>query len=289
MDVDFLKQEIDYELNKFFTNKKDFNKIIYESMNYSLSIGGKRIRPILFLYTYLLFKDNYKDVIEFSCYIEMIHTYSLIHDDLPSMDNDMLRRGHLTNHIKFSEAIAILAGDGLLTEAFKQMIEFSIKKGNRALYATYAVIKGVDCEGMIGGQVVDVVTKGRGLTDETLNYINRNKTAALIKSSILSAAYLGEATEEEMYKLSKYGEYLGLIFQIIDDILDKTTDSKTLGKTANSDEINNKFTYVDLYGIEKCKELCDEYNNRALNILKSLDRDVSYLLNFTKIMLDRKF
>ena len=120
MKFDYLKQEVDYEINNLFSNKEGLNKIIYESMSYSLSIGGKRVRPILFLYTYLLFKDNYKDLIPFACYIEMIHTYSLIHDDLPSMDNDMLRRGNLTNHVKFSESIALLSGDGLLTEALKK-------------------------------------------------------------------------------------------------------------------------------------------------------------------------
>lgn len=289
MKFDYLKQEVDYEINNLFPNREGLNKIIYESMSYSLSIGGKRVRPILFLYTYLLFKENYKDLIPFACYIEMIHTYSLIHDDLPSMDNDMLRRGNLTNHVKFSESIALLSGDGLLTEALKNMIEFSIKHGMKALYATFVVAKSIDCDGMIGGQVVDIMTKNRELNEYTLKYINRNKTGALIKASILSAAYLGDAKNEEIKKLSEYAHYIGLTFQIIDDILDKTSDTQTLGKTSNSDNRNKKFTYVDLYGIDECKKICEENTNKAINILNSLDRDVSNLVDFTKYMLNRKF
>lgn len=289
MNFDYLKQEVDYEINKLFCDKQGLNKIIYESMSYSLRMGGKRIRPILFLYTYALFKENYRDVIPFSCYIEMIHTYSLIHDDLPSMDNDMLRRGNLTNHIRYSEAIALLAGDGLLTEAFKGMIEYSIKHGINALYSTFIIANSVDCDGMIGGQVVDIITKGKKLDEDTLIYINKNKTASLIKGCVLAGAYMGEASDEEIKKLSKFGYYIGIIFQIIDDILDKTSDSKTLGKTAKSDERNNKFTYTDLYGIDECKKICEDLNNKALNILESLDRDVSNLIEFTKNMLNRKF
>ena len=259
MNFDYLKQEIDYELGKLFSNKQGLNTIIYDAMNYSLKTGGKRIRPILFLYTYCLFKDNYKELIKFSCYIEMIHTYSLIHDDLPCMDNDMLRRGGLTNHLKYSEAIALLAGDGLLTEAFKNMLEYSIKHGIEYLYASFIIAKSVDCDGMIGGQVVDILTKGkdRELSSETLDYINKNKTASFIKACVLAGAYIGGANEDEIKKLSKYGHCVGMIFQIIDDILDKTSNADTLGKEVNSDKRNNKFTYVDLYGIEKCKEICE--------------------------------
>lgn len=289
MNFEYLKQEIDYEINNLFNNKEGLNKVIYESMKYSLSIGGKRIRPILFLYTYSLFKRNYKDIIPFSCYIEMIHTYSLIHDDLPCMDNDILRRGNLTNHVKFSESIALLAGDGLLTEAFKNMIEYSIKHGINALYATFIIAKSIDCDSMIGGQVVDIITKNKELNEYTLNYINKNKTTALIKASILSAAYLGEAKADEIQKLSEYGHCVGMTFQIIDDILDKTQDTKTLGKTANSDNRNKKFTYVDLYGVEECRRMCEDLSNKAINILKSIDRDVSNLVDFTKFMLNRKF
>ncbi len=289
MKFDYLKQEVDYEINNLFSNKEGLNKIIYESMSYSLSIGGKRVRPILFLYTYLLFKDNYRDLIPFACYIEMIHTYSLIHDDLPSMDNDMLRRGNLTNHVKFSESIALLSGDGLLTEALKNMIEFSIRYGMKALYATFVVAKSIDCDGMIGGQVVDIITKNKELNEYTLKYINRNKTGALIKASVLSAAYFGDARDEEIVKLSEYAHYIGLTFQIIDDILDKTSDTQTLGKTSNIDNRNKKFTYVDLYGIDECKKICEENTNKAINILNSLDKDVSNLIDFTKYMLNRKF
>lgn len=289
MNFDYLKQEIDYRINKLFSEKEGLNKIIYDSMNYSLSIGGKRIRPILFLYTYALFKNNYEELIPFASCIEMIHTYSLIHDDLPCMDNDMLRRGNLTNHIKFNEAIALLAGDGLLTEAFKNMIEFSIKNGVNALYGTYIIAKSIDCDGMIGGQVVDINTTGKELDEYTLNYINKSKTASLIKASVLSAAYMGEANEDEINKLSEFGYYVGMIFQIIDDVLDKVSDTVTLGKPSKSDVRNKKFTYVDLYGIDRCREICEELNDKAIGVLNSLDRDVTDLVEFTKFMLSRKF
>lgn len=286
--IDYLKQEIEYEINKLFENKNGFNKIIYESMNYSLKMGGKRIRPILFLYTYDLFKNDYKEMIPFSCYIEMIHTYSLIHDDLPCMDNDMLRRGDLTNHIKYSEAIALLAGDGLLTEAFKYMIEFSIRKGINALYATFIIANSIGCDGMIGGQVVDIISSGKKLDEDTLIYINKNKTAALIKACVLAGAYLGDASDEDIKTLAKFSNYIGIVFQIIDDVLDKTSDFKTLGKSSKSDERNNKFTYVDLYGIDKCRSICEDLTNKALNELNYLNRDVSKLVEFTKFMLNRK-
>ena len=291
MNFGYLKQEIDYELGKIFSDKHGLNTIVYDAMNYSLKNGGKRIRPILFLYTYGLFKDDYKDLIKFSCYIEMIHTYSLIHDDLPCMDNDMLRRGNLSNHLKYSESIALLAGDGLLTESFKNMLEYSIKYGMEYLYASFIIAKSVDCDGMIGGQVADILTKGKGreLTSETLDYINKNKTASFIKACVLAGAYIGGANEEEINKLSKYGHNIGMVFQIIDDILDRTSTADTLGKGINSDERNNKFTYFDLYGIEECKNICENYNNEALKILNSLDRDVSNLVEFTKYMLHRNF
>lgn len=289
MNFDYLKQEIDYRIGKLFDGKQGLNKIIYDAMCYSLNTGGKRVRPILFLYTYALFKNNYQELIPFACCIEMIHTYSLIHDDLPCMDNDMLRRGNLTNHIKFNEGIALLAGDGLLTEAFKDMIEFSIKNGENALYATYIIAKSIDCDGMIGGQAVDINTKGIDLDEETLNYINRSKTASLLKACVLSAAYMGGASEDEISKLSEYGYYVGMVFQIIDDVLDKTSDTITLGKSSKSDERNKKFTYADLYGIDRCREICEDLNERAINVLNSLGRDVSGLIDFTKFMLSRKF
>lgn len=183
-------------LNVYFNDKGSYNKIIYDSASYSLNIGGKRIRPILFLLTYGLYKENYKDVIEMASAIEMIHTYSLIHDDLPCMDNDDLRRGMPTNHKKFGENIAVLAGDMLLNEAMSLMMKFSIKNGAKALLASREIAEAAGPEGMIGGQIVDVINEGKLISKEELLYMHSKKTGELIRVSIIAAAILADALKK---------------------------------------------------------------------------------------------
>ena len=180
-----MKKEINEFLVNYFSNKGTYNKVIYDSASYSLNIGGKRIRPILMLLTYSMYKENWRDILEFSSAIEMIHTYSLVHDDLPCMDDDDLRRGKPTNHKVYGENIAVLAGDTLLNEAMNLMMRFSLKNGEKSLVAAEMIASAAGPEGMIGGQVVDIINEGKKISEDELKYMHMNKTGALIKVSIM--------------------------------------------------------------------------------------------------------
>ena len=226
-----MKKEINEVLLNYFSDKGTYNKVIYDSASYSLNIGGKRIRPILMLLTYSMYKENWRDILEFSSAIEMIHTYSLIHDDLPCMDNDDLRRGKPTNHKVYGENIAVLAGDTLLNEAMNLMMKFSLKNGEKSLVAAEKIASAAGPDGMIGGQVVDIINEGKKISEDELKYMHMKKTGALIKVSIVSGAILGEAPEDDIKKLEKFGENLGLAFQIKDDILDVIGSTETVSYT----------------------------------------------------------
>ncbi len=285
-----LKDEINSYLEDYFSSAEGLNKLIYESMGYSLKVGGKRIRPILTILTYQLFKkEGYKEIIPFAAAIEMIHTYSLIHDDLPCMDNDDLRRGRPTNHKVFGEAIAVLAGDALLNEAFNVMIDYSMRKGKQGLKAMEVVGRASGCQGMIGGQVVDILSENSKVTAEVLNYIHDKKTAALITAAVVAGAELAGAPKEDIEVLERYGRNLGLAFQIKDDILDVEGDSTVLGKAINSDISNNKFTYVNLLGLNRCKEKCIELTRSCVEELTSLGYSTEDLLELTKYLLERNY
>lgn len=283
-----LKDEIDIWLNNYFCRKEGYNEKIYEAMAYSINVGGKRIRPILMLLTYCLYNENYKDIMEVAAAVEMIHTYSLIHDDLPCMDDDCLRRGKPTNHKVFGEAIAVLAGDGLLNEAMNIMFKYSSKHDCAALRACAMISESSGVEGMIGGQVVDILAENRKITVEELSYMHRKKTGALIKASILSGAILGNAPSSDIDILEKYGEKLGLAFQIKDDILDVIGDEDTMGKSAKKDENENKSTYVSVFGIDECIIKCEKLTNECIKLLDSVSKDTSELKQLTKFLLDRK-
>jgi geranylgeranyl diphosphate synthase, type II len=256
-------------------------------MIYSIKVGGKRVRPILMLLTYAMYKDDYRDILPFAAALEMIHTYSLIHDDLPAMDNDDLRRGNPTNHKVFGEAIAILSGDGLLNEAMNIMFDFA-EKNPYSIKALSYISHMASCDGMIGGQVVDIKSEGKSISEDQLKYMHSKKTGALIKAAILSGAYLAGAPEEDILKFSKYGEKLGLTFQIIDDILDVEGNTVTLGKNINSDMQNNKTTFVTLYGLDKCKNISTSLTKECEDILCSINRDTEALVNLTETLLIRK-
>lgn len=289
MILEALKNEISQWLNDYYLDKNQYNSLIYEAMSYSLSVGGKRIRPILLMLSYGLYKENYKDVIEMAAAIEMIHTYSLIHDDLPSMDNDDLRRGKPTCHKVYGEGMAILAGDALLNEAASILVKYAMNHGEKALRAANIILEASGPEGMIGGQVVDILSENKKIDIDQLNYIHRNKTGALIKASILAGAILGGASEEEVDILTSYGENLGLAFQIKDDILDVIGDTELLGKSINSDLANNKTTYVTEYGLEKCKSLCSDLTSECISLLDKLNLNTSELKNLTNFLLDREY
>ena len=283
-----MKKEVNTFLLNYFENKGSFNKVIYDSASYSLNIGGKRIRPLLMLLTYNMYKENWREILEFSSAIEMIHTYSLIHDDLPCMDNDDLRRGKPTNHKVYGENIAVLAGDTLLNEAMNLMIRFSLKNGEKSLVAAEMIASASGPEGMIGGQVVDIINEGKKISEDELKYMHMNKTGALIKVSIMSGAILGEAPEDDIRKLEKFGENLGLAFQIKDDILDVIGSTEKLGKNVLSDEESNKSNFITMHGLEYCIKECERLTKESIEILDSLSVDTKDLKVLTKELLDRE-
>ena len=285
-----VKEEINNYLKDYFENKGSYNKIIYDSASYSINIGRKRIRPILMILTYSMYKDKWKDIIEVASAIEMIHTYSLIHDDLPCMDNDDLRRGKPTNHKVYGEDIAVLAGDALLNEAMTLMIKYSLNSVNKnALLATYKISEAAGMNGMIAGQIVDIINEGKKISADELKYMHAKKTGELIKVSIVAGALLGDAKEEEVSKLEVFGEKLGLAFQIKDDILDVIGSTEKLGKTVLSDEENNKTNFISMYGLEFCQKECKRLTNECIEILESLSVNTENLKELTLNLLDREY
>ncbi len=268
--------------------KPKYPEIIYEAMGYSVFAGGKRLRPVLMLSACEAENGSIEDVMPYACALEMIHTYSLIHDDLPEMDNDDFRRGQPTCHKRFGQALAVLAGDGLLTYAFEIMLakacECPQKRFIRAAELT-ARLSG-SC-GMLVGQVADVTSEGKKIDGDTLDYIHKNKTGGLIKAALMNGAVLSGADEDRVRKYEFMGDKLGLAFQIMDDILDVTSSSDVLGKPVFSDEKNEKATYVSMYGIDKARadyaELCRRVNETAAE----LGGENSFLHNYCKSLVDR--
>lgn len=288
MEINNLRQDINDYLENYFKGKGKYNKIIYESSSYSLNIGGKRIRPILLALSYYIYKEDYKKVMPMAAAIEMIHTYSLIHDDLPCMDNDDLRRGKPTNHVKFQENIAVLAGDALLNEAMIVMMDYALKNKENSLKAAYEIAFAAGAEGMIGGQIVDVISEGKVISKDELQYMHSKKTGALIKSSIVAGAILADAPECDLAALEEYGEKLGLVFQIKDDILDVVGDVEVLGKNIHADEEHNKTNFISVFGLEKCNELCNTLSEECIDILKNLTVNAECLIALTYTLLNRE-
>lgn len=261
---------------------------ILEAMKYSLLASGKRIRPILAISICEALGGRIEDVLSFACAMEMIHTYSLIHDDLPAMDNDNLRRGKPTNHVVFGEAKAILAGDALLNYAFEVMLGEIAKKGYGEKYVkaagTVAASSGV--KGMIGGQVIDIESENSSMDLKELQDMHRRKTGALIEASALLGCIISGKTER-MDLVGEYSRNLGIAFQIVDDILDYEGDSSILGKSIGKDEAEGKSTFVSILGIEKSKEMANKYSKNAYDIAKSLDAS-GFLGDLTLYLLNRK-
>lgn len=281
------REIINNELDKKLPNFDSLQKSVFDSMRYSVFAGGKRIRPILNLKACELVGGNINDSLPFAVALEMIHTYSLIHDDLPAMDNDDYRRGRLTNHKVFGEAVAILAGDGLLNYAFESILGFMIdnnKNDIRYLNAMNSIAKASGVQGMIGGQIVDILAEDKEINKDELEFIHKLKTSALIEASIISGAIVGGADNEEINKLRTYSQALGLSFQIRDDILDKVGDKEKLGKEVGSDEDNNKVTFVSVYGIEKSIEMTQKLCNEAIKSLEGFKN--KEVVDFFKAMAD---
>lgn len=257
------------------------------AMNYSLTAGGKRLRPWLCIESARLFGET-DHIVDFACAIEMIHTYSLIHDDLPAMDDDVLRRGRPTNHVVFGEAMAILAGDALLTGAFEVMTRFALdnpKYGGLKAMDIIACASGAS--GMVAGQAGDIEFEGKDKNEAALHYIHERKTAALIRGAVLSGAALMNAGEADMEALSDYGQSLGLVFQIVDDILDVTSDAVTLGKTPGKDNIEDKQTFVNVYGIERARQIAEKKTQDAMDSLSHFGDRAGALRSMAQYLLSR--
>ena len=282
-------KEIDNALDVFLNKEKNPQEKIYEAGKYSLFAGGKRLRPMLLIECYKMCGgEDEKKVMPFACSMEMIHTYSLIHDDLPAMDNDDYRRGKLTNHKVYGEAIAILAGDSLLNYAFETALSAEGVDDSLKLRAIFEMARSSGWDGMIGGQVVDLESEGKKISLEELRYIHSLKTGALIEASCAMGAILAGADENTVLRVRKYAKNLGIAFQVQDDILDVIADEKELGKPVGSDEKNEKSTYVTLCGLERAKEYSKEYTNASLKELEAFGEGSKFLKGLTKYLLDRR-
>lgn len=284
------KTLIDKAINYYFS-KYTFPKELCDSMRYSIIDSGKRIRPILAISTAEIFDTPVDIVIPFAVAIEAIHTYTLIHDDLPAMDNDDFRRGKPTNHKVFGEAIAILAGDAMLTEAFHIMAEETINKKisfKKAILAINEIAKRCGVNGVVGGQVVDILSENKKIDFTTLEYIHTHKTGALILASIKVGLYLSKATKRDYKNLTKYGECIGLAFQIMDDILDVEGDFNKLGKKVGADKEKNKNTYPSLIGLARSKEILKNLTDTAIKTLKSYGDKADFLRNFALYLSSRQ-
>ena len=274
------QEKINKELEKYLRTKNCLEGTLNESMEYSLMAGGKRLRPILVLSTYSLFKNDLEECFPYAVAIEMVHNFSLIHDDLPGIDNDEFRHGKLTNHKKFNEATAILAGDGLLNNAYI-VISNDLRKTceNKEIAKKLQVFNEftLAVDRMIAGEYVDTEYEGKEISTEDLQYIHENKTGALLKLCVRMGAILGEASDKELESLTSYAEKIGLAFQIKDDILSEEGDEKVLGKPVGNDKKLKKCTYVSKYGLEKSKEILNRIIKEAEDELESFGNKADFL------------
>jgi len=282
---------IDSELDSLIPAESEYPQIIFKAMRYSVFAGGKRIRPVIILAACEMLGGNIKKAVPFACAMEMIHTYSLIHDDLPALDNDNFRRGRLTSHKAFGENIAILAGDALLSHAFEVMAKATAEESEYQpafAKAMYAIANGAGVNGMLTGQVVDVISDGKKLNKETLDFIHLNKTAAMIQAAFKAGAYLGGGNDEDAQRLSMAGCKIGMAFQIQDDILDVTGSFEEIGKPVFSDEKNQKTTYVALVGIDESKKKVETLSQEAIEILGTYGEKAEFLSELTRELIKRK-
>jgi geranylgeranyl diphosphate synthase, type II len=259
---------VDAQLERLMPAESTPPSSIHQAMRYSVFAGGKRIRPILCLETARIFGADVEQALYPGCAIEFIHTYSLIHDDLPALDNDDLRRGKPTCHKKFGEATAILAGDALLTLAFETIAAAPVVAERRAAMVTEIATAAGTVNGMVGGQVADLQAEGKQVGPEMLEYIHRSKTAALIRASVTSGALSAGAGTEDVARLRRFGETIGWAFQVTDDILDVEESSAALGKTAGKDIAQQKATYPAVFGLERSHQIANELSSKAIGELQ---------------------
>ncbi len=284
-------ERVEHFLDKKFVNSSIYTVKLTEGMRYSLFAGSKRLRPALVYASYGIFSDDYDYVTPFAAAIEVIHTYSLIHDDLPAMDNDDMRRGKPSNHIAFGEAEAILAGDALLTKAFEIMSDYTVSPNipdNIRVNAVYKLALAAGDLGMVGGQYADIAAEGRKATSELVEFIHKNKTAALIECAVYLGGIAGGADDKQIEQLISFGRYAGLAFQVIDDILDITSSSETLGKNIQKDINSHKATYPAVYSLEGAKNKAEQYIDKACKSLESFGDKADTLLSIAEFIMERK-
>ncbi|MCQ2498233.1 MAG: polyprenyl synthetase family protein [Lachnospiraceae bacterium] len=285
-------------LNSYLPTVEGYQETVLEAMHYSAMAGGKRLRPVLMNECFKLFDGKSRFIEPFMAAIEMIHTYSLVHDDLPAMDNDELRRGKLTTWKKYNEAIAILAGDGLLNFAFETAVKaFDMAKTKDDYEIIARALKVLSSKagvyGMIGGQTADVLHENDSeITEDVINYINKNKTAALIEASMMIGAILAGADEKDIMDIENAAFNIGIAFQIQDDILDIISTTEELGKPVHSDEKNNKSTYVSIYGMDKAHQKVKDLSEQAIGILQDIADenrvDGSFLMTLVETFINRR-
>lgn len=278
---------VNQELEKYVRKQKCPEEILNNSMEYSLMAGGKRLRPILVISTYEIFKNDIEKCMPYAMAIEMVHNFSLIHDDLPGIDNDDFRHGKPTNHKQFDEATAILAGDGLLNQAYivisedlknSQELERKIKVFNEFSLAV---------DRMIAGEYIDTEVEGKQIDDELLEYIHKNKTGALLKLCVRMGAILADVNEEDLRRLTSYAEKIGLAFQIKDDILSEEGNEEILGKPVGNDKELEKCTYVSKYGLQGAKDILDKITKEAVSELEEYGLKAEFLVNLAYYIQNR--
>ena len=293
--IDYFRKkrlEVDVALKQVLPPETEYPPSLYKAMRYSVFPGGKRLRPMLAIAAFEAVGGSGERIIPYACALEMIHSYSLIHDDLPVMDDDDYRRGKLTSHRVFGEALAILTGDALLTEAFDLMTRPEVVEGlekDVVINVINEISRAAGGHGMVGGQVIDLKTEGKEVDFDILQWIHRHKTGALIIASIRTGGWLGGAAEREMEALTNCGEDIGLTFQIMDDILDVEGVEVKLGKKVGVDQKKGKSTYPSFMGVEKSKAMAIELTQRSLETLEIFDEKADPLRGLVRFIIDRKY
>ncbi len=283
------KEKINARLDILLPESGQLYDVVSSAARYSLLDGGKRIRPVILLEFYKLCGGNDDCAYNFACALEMIHTYSLIHDDLPCMDNDDMRRGRPSCHKKYGETMALLAGDGLVTEAFGVASKTMGINPQFVVKALSVLSECAGINGMVGGQVIDIEYENRPISDEILTNMYALKTGALLKAAAVCGAALAGADDEALKNAADYGIKLGLAFQIIDDILDAVGNPELLGKPVGSDDKNNKTTLVTLLGIDECRTIARRITDEAKSLLGKFEGDSSVLIELTDSLLAREY
>jgi geranylgeranyl diphosphate synthase type II len=286
-----MAREVDAALDRALPPESAWPATIHRAVRYSLFAGGKRIRPALVIAAGEAVGGAREELMPLACAVEMIHTYSLVHDDLPAMDDDDLRRGKPTSHKVFGEAVAILAGDALLTRAFHLMAEvpetWDDARVRRRVRATEILGEACGTTGLIGGQVMDLESEGGPIAAEPLERLHRAKTGALLSACVRGGAILGGANGGDLERLTRYASAIGLAFQVVDDVLDVTEDAERLGKTAGKDEAARKATYVSVHGLEKARSLAASLRQEALDAIAPLGPRGELLAAIARLIVDR--